>query len=250
MATPEEQATLDSFQALIGVRFRTPELLREALTHSSYVNEQPSLAINDNERLEFLGDAVLDFLVADELFRRYTTAREGALTSMRAALVRTDSLAAASRRIDLGAHLFLGRGEEASGGRQRTANLCAAFEAVIGAVYLDQGLEQARRLVQWLLGDAIQALEAQAPRDPKSLLQERAQAILHRTPLYRTVAQTGPDHAKEFIVEVLVGDQVIGRGAGPSKQAAEQAAAQSALSSPVIQGDSPGSAAPEPPQGS
>lgn len=250
MAVTEEQAVLDSLQGRLGIQFHRPDLLREALTHTSYVNEQPCAFAADNERLEFLGDAVLDFLVGEELFRRYPAAREGALTSMRAAIVRTDSLARASSRIDLGAHLFLGRGEEASGGRHRVANLCAASEAVIGATYLDQGLEAARRLIQNLLGDAIQALEAQAPRDPKSLLQERVQACMHLTPVYRTVSETGPDHAKEFVVEVLVGDLVAGRGVGPNKQAAEQAAAQSALANPAVQGQSPDSVAAEPPQGS
>jgi len=250
MAAVEDQAILDSFQEKLGIRFHRPQLLREALTHTSFVNEQPATPVSDNERLEFLGDAVLDFVVADELFHRYPTAREGALTSMRAALVRTASLARASSRIDLGAHLFLGRGEEASGGRHRAANLCAAFEAVIGAVYLDQGLERARHLVQDLLGDAIRALEAQAPRDPKSFLQEQVQARLHLTPVYRTIAETGPDHAKEFVVEVSVGDRVVGRGTGPSKQTAEQAAAQSALANPELQGNASGPAAAEPPQGS
>jgi len=250
MSITEEQAILDSFQSRLGVRFRRPELLREALTHSSYVNERPSQPISDNERLEFLGDAVLGLVIADELFHRYPTAREGALTAMRAAIVRTDSLAQASMRIDLGAHLFLGRGEEASGGRQRAANLCAAFEAVVGALYLDQGLEQARALLLRVLGDAIQSLAATGPRDAKSLLQEQVQARLHLTPAYRTVAETGPDHAKEFVVEVWVGGRVLGRGVGPSKQAAEQAAAQSALASPALQGDNPGPAIAEPPQGS
>jgi len=250
MSTTEEQAILNSFQSRLGIRFRRPELLREALTHSSYVNEQPTQFMADNERLEFLGDAVLDFIVADELFRRYPTAREGTLTSMRAAIVRTDSLARASNRIDLGDHLFLGHGEEASGGRHRAANLCAASEAVIGAVYLDQGIEQARALVQKLLGDLIESLEAPGPRDAKSLLQEQVQARLHLTPVYRTVAQMGPDHAKEFVVEVLVGDRVVGRGTGPSKQAAEQAAAQSALANPVIGSASLGPSAVEPPPGS
>jgi ribonuclease-3 len=229
MATTNDSLVLTRLQEKLSIRFRKPELLREALTHTSYVNEQPCTFLNDNERLEFLGDAVLGVLVADELYHRHPTAREGELTSMRAAIVRTDSLARASRRIDLGSHLFLGRGEEASGGRSRVANLCAAFEALIGAIYLDQGIEEARRLLRDLLGDAIQAIEATATRDPKSLLQERVQAEQHCTPVYRTVAETGPDHAKEFVVEVLIGDRAIGTGVGPNKQAAEQKAAQDAL---------------------
>ena len=217
-------------QRQLGLQFRRPDLLREALTHTSYVNENPFEVATDNERLEFLGDAVLDLLVAEQLYERHPSAREGELTAMRAALVRTDTLARASHQIDLPNHLLLGRGEEASGGRERAANLCAALEAVIGATYLDQGLQEARRLVRRLLAGALEALEeTKAMRDPKSLLQEHIQARLHCTPLYRTVSESGPDHAKEFVVEVFVGDEVLGRGRGPSKQAAEQAAARAAL---------------------
>lgn len=230
MPTTDLEALLASMQRELGLQFRRPDLLREALTHTSYVNERPSEVATDNERLEFLGDSVFDLLVAEELYDRYPTAREGELTAMRAALVRTNTLARVSHRIDLPSHLLLGRGEEASGGRERAANLCAALEAVIGAAYLDQGLEAARRLVRRLLADAFEALEgAKGVRDPKSLLQERIQARMHLTPLYRTTSERGPDHAKEFVVEVFVGDQVLGAGRGPSKQAAEQAAARDAL---------------------
>jgi ribonuclease-3 len=232
MAERDPEAVLASMQSKLGVRFRRPELLREALTHSSYLNENPCEVTSDNERLEFLGDAVFDLLAGEELYLRFPTAREGELTAMRAALVRTDALARAARRIDLPGHLFLGRGEEASGGRYRAANLCAALEAVIGAIYLDQGLDAARRLMHRLLGDAIDALDRVAMRDPKSLLQEQVQARIHCTPVYRTVAETGPDHAKEFVVEVLVDGRVVGTGKGPSKQAAEQAAARAALENP------------------
>lgn len=249
MATTEDASILSSLQDKLGVQFNRPELLREALTHTSYVNEQPCAFATDNERLEFLGDAVLDFLVGEALYRRYPSAHEGALTSMRAALVRTDSLARASHAVDLGGHLFLGRGEEASGGRERAANLAAAFEAVIGATYLDQGLEVARRLMLALLGDAIQALEASATRDPKSLLQEYVQARTHCTPVYHTTAERGPDHAKEFVVEVVVGDQVVGVGSGPSKQVAEQAAAHAALTHPSVLGDDDSVPQPDHPQG-
>ncbi|MDI7276645.1 MAG: ribonuclease III [Anaerolineae bacterium] len=219
-------------QERLGLRFHRPELLREALTHSSYVNENPCEATADNERLEFLGDAVFDLLAGEELYLRFPSAREGELTAMRAALVRTDTLARVSRSIDLASHLFLGRGEEASGGRYRAANLCAALEAVIGATYLDHGLGEARRLVHRFLKEVIDALGQTATRDPKSLLQERVQARLHCTPVYRTVAETGPDHAKQFLVEVLVGGRVVGAGRGSSKQAAEQAAARAALQNP------------------
>lgn len=226
----ETDALLLSMQQNLGVQFRNPALLREALTHTSYVNENPCEVTTDNERLEFLGDAILDFLVAEALFLRFPMAREGELTAMRAALVRTDFLARVARRLQLGSHLFLGRGEEASGGRQRGANLCAALEAVVGAIFLDRGLDETRYLIHSLFGSAIDALgEAKTMRDPKSRLQERVQSQLHCTPVYRTVSESGPDHAKEFVVEVIVREQVLGTGSGSSKQAAEQAAARAAL---------------------
>jgi len=240
MATVDPEANVASMQEHLGFRFSDPALLRDALTHTSYVNENPEQGATDNERLEFLGDAVLDFLVAEELYRRYPAAREGELTAMRAALVQTHTLARVSSRLHLSHHLFLGRGEEASGGRERPANLCAALEAVIGATYLDHGLGEARQLVHRLLGDALASLgETKAMRDPKSLLQEQVQARSHLTPVYRTVSESGPDHAKQFVVEVLVGDQVLGCGRGSNKQAAEQAAARAALESPTVAGAEP-----------
>lgn len=240
MALHDTTELLTSLQDKLGVEFRNPTLLRDALTHTSYVNENPCLATTDNERLEFLGDAVLDFLVAEALYLRYPVAREGELTAMRASLVKTDTLARIARRLELGRYLFLGRGEEASGGRERVANLCAALEAIVGATFLDGGLDQARRLVRNLLGEALDALgETKATRDPKSQLQERVQGRLHCTPVYRTVSEIGPDHAKEFVVEVVIGNQVAGTGRGSSKQAAEQAAARAALENPAFEGPSP-----------
>ncbi len=230
MAATETQGILASLQEQIGIQFHRPELLLEAITHTSYVNEKPCEVTADNERLEFLGDAVLDLLVAEDLYLRFPAAREGELTAMRAALVRADTLAQVSRRVGLPGYILLGRGEDASGGRERIANLCATLEAVVGAAFLDQGIEGARRLVRHLLGDSLAALaQTKATRDPKSLLQEQIQGQRHCTPVYRTVSESGPDHAKEFIVEVLVADQVLGKGSGFSKQAAEQAAARAAL---------------------
>ena len=223
-------------QRELGFDFHCPQLLFEALTHPSYVNERPGEIAADNERLEFLGDAVLGLLVAEDLFLRYPIAREGELTAMRAALVRKDTLARVSRRLHLGEHLFLGLGEENSGGRERIANLCAALEAVIGATFLDRGLEDTRRLVRSLLGEGSQAPGAGPEvRDAKSALQERVQGALHCTPYYRTVSETGPDHAKVFIVEAVVGDRVVGTGRGANKQAAEQSAARAALQNPELE---------------
>lgn len=222
-------------QEQLGLRFHRLELLREALTHTSYVNENPGDVTADNERLEFLGDAVLDLLVAEDLYVSYPAAHEGQLTAMRAALVRTDTLAQVSDCINLRRHLLLGHGEEASGGRGRAANLCAALEALVGAIYLDQGLPEARALVRRLLSEAFQAVgQVSAMRDAKSLLQELVQGRLHCTPAYRTVCERGPDHVKEFVIEALVGGQVVGQGRGSSKQAAEQAAAQAALQNPDV----------------
>ena len=238
MATtnPDIETHLTEMQRELGFEFHCPELLREALTHTSFVNERPDEITVDNERLEFLGDAVLDFLVAEDLYLRYPTAREGELTALRASLVRADTLARASHRLHLGEHLLLGRGEEASGGRERVANLCAALEAVIGATLLDRGLADTRRLVHFLLGEGSE-ISGVAPqiRDAKSALQERVQGSLHCTPYYRTVCESGPDHAKEFIVEAVVGDRVVGTGSGANKQAAEQSAARAALQNPELE---------------
>lgn len=211
-------------------RFHNPALLQQALTHSSYVNENRDAGLKDNERLEYLGDAVLDFVVAEWLFREYPDLAEGDMTNLRARLVREDTLARLAQRIHLSEHLLLGKGEAETGGRFRPHNLCAAFEALVGAVYLDAGLETVRATFRPLLEPELQrALQDQSTRDPKSLLQEWVQARYHLTPTYETISQEGPDHAKVFTVHVLVNGRVLGVGAGPSKQAAAQQAAASAL---------------------
>ena len=217
-------------EKILGLAFEDKTLLLRALTHRSYLNENPDFILEDNERLEFLGDAVLDFLTAEYLYHHLPEMNEGGLTSIRAALVRTESLANLAREINLGRCLYLGHGEEAGGGRQRLAVLCGAFEALIGALYLDQGLTAVEAFVKPLFDPAIERILADnLVRDPKSLLQELSQAELEITPRYRTVGESGPDHAKEFAVEALIGNQVYGRGVGRSKQAAAQAAAEDAL---------------------
>ncbi|MBL8132124.1 MAG: ribonuclease III [Anaerolineae bacterium] len=209
--------------------FRDQALLRQALTHPSYRNEHPE-ANADNERLEFLGDAVIDFIAGELLYLRSPAMSEGDLTRLRASLVRTDSLAEIGMRIGVSRALRMGKGEEASGGRQRGNNICAAFEAVIGALYLDRGMEAARDFVQPLLIERLEVVEAAAlDRDARSSLQEIAQARLGQTPRYEVVGQTGPDHDKEWTVIVRIGEMVAGRGVGKSKQAASQAAASDAL---------------------
>jgi len=213
----------------LNLQFTDYLLLSRALTHRSFLNEHPE-AIEDNERLEFLGDAVLDFLVGAWLYNRFPEMAEGALTRLRSALVRTEQLAEFALEIDLGNAMRLGRGESESGGRQRQALLCATFEAFIGALYLDQGVEVVTQFMEPLLESvADQILTSGRFRDPKSQLQEWTQARGLGAPVYLTVAATGPDHAKVFDVEVVVSGEVQGRGTGNSKQAAAKAAARAAM---------------------
>lgn len=221
---------LNKFQKRLDVRFTDLSLLQRALTHRSYLNEHPEHMLEDNERLEFLGDAVLDFIAGAWLFHRFPEMDEGRLTRLRAGLVRTETLARFAESLDLGDALLLGRGEDESGGRRRISNLCGSFEALVGALYLDQGMEAAQSFVEPLLGPALDdILSRAADKDAKSLLQEWSQAELGLTPVYRTIASEGPDHAKEFTVAVMIGQTDCGRGVGHSKQAAAQLAAQQAL---------------------
>lgn len=220
---------LDSFQRRIGYHFHELSFLRRALTHPSYVNEHPEDDIGDNQRLEFLGDAVLDFVAGAWVYNYHADFDEGRMTRLRAALVRTETLAQLAKQVGIGEVLRLGHGEEEGGGRERDANLCDAFEAVVGALYLDGGMAAAEAFVEPLIGPVAEAtLAAAADQDAKSRLQEWSQAELGITPRYLIVAEKGPDHAKTFVAELLLGKQVVGRGAGHSKQAAEQSAAQAA----------------------
>jgi ribonuclease-3 len=221
---------LSELETRLGFEFRDKSLLQRALIHRSYLNEHPECLLEDNERLEFLGDAVLDFVTGAYLYHRFPELREGPLTNLRSMLVRRSTLARFARQLNLGGCMLMGHGEAESGGRHRPANMCAAFEALIGALYLDQGLDSVRRLLEPLiLPEISRALQESLEKDPKSHLQELAQARMHQTPRYATVAESGPDHAKQFTVEVVIGDQVYGQGQGPSKQLAAQAAARSAL---------------------
>jgi ribonuclease-3 len=231
-ASQDPDVPLEAIQRSLGHRFRHLDLLRRALTHPSYVNEHPEEATGDNQRLEFLGDAVVDFVATAWVYRLYPEFDEGRLTRLRAALVRTETLAQLARQVGIGEALRLGYGEEEMGGRQRDPNLCDAFEAVVGAVYLDGGPAAARAFLEPLLAPVAETTLAQAAdQDAKSRLQEWSQAELKITPRYRILAERGPDHAKTFVAEVLLGDEVLGRGTGRSKQAAEQAAAEVAWES-------------------
>jgi ribonuclease-3 len=219
----------EDFARKAGLTFRDPGLLWRALTHRSYVNEHTN-ALEDNERLEFLGDAALDFLSAAWLYRRFPEMDEGKLTRLRSALVRTEQLAAFARDLGLGEVLLLGRGEESSGGRTRDLLLCGAFEAVLGAVFVDQGIEAVAAFVEPRLQTAAEAILGEDSQiDPRSLLQIWAQAERGETPRYRTIDARGPDHARQFVVEVTVGAEALGRGEGHSKQEAAHQAAADAL---------------------
>jgi ribonuclease-3 len=219
-----------SLEENLAITFRDRSLLERALTHSSYLNENPTSALEDNERLEFLGDAVLDFVVGAYLYNRFPEQAEGELTSLRAALVRSRTLADFARELQIDSYLRLGFGEEENGGRERTPLLCAAFEAVVGAVYLDQGLEAVQRLVEPLIGPALTHIRAKSlHKDAKSEFQVWAQAAYNITPHYEVIEESGPDHAKTFTVQVMIGREQWGAGSGSSKQGAAQAAAAQAL---------------------
>jgi ribonuclease-3 len=223
-------ADLAVLQQILGVSSKDPSLLEQALIHSSYVNENPGLALTSNERLEFLGDAILGSVIAEKLYQDLPSFTEGELTKLRATLVRRDTLARVARAIGLGDYLYLGKGEESSGGRHKLVNLAGALEAVIAAIYLDQGLATAKNFILRLFSKELQKVVSQgAEVNYKSQLQELVQAKGQQTPAYYLIEAKGPDHDRRFTVEVRVGDTVLGRGSGKSKKAAETAAARTAL---------------------
>lgn len=222
--------TIAAAEQALSLTFADKALLQRALTHRSYLNENPDYPLEDNERLEFLGDAILDFITGEYLYHRFPEMSEGQLTNLRSALVRTEKLAEFAATLNLGQYLFLGRGEEDTGGRERMAILCDAFEALLGALYLDQGVEITRQFVHQIIEPALETtLSAATEKDAKSRLQEISQSYYQATPTYRTVKEQGPDHAKEFTVEAVIDDKSYGQGQGFSKQTAAQAAAQQAL---------------------
>ncbi|MFC2057170.1 ribonuclease III [Chloroflexota bacterium] len=223
-------ADLAALQQTLRVSFNDTSLLEQALVHSSYINENPGFALTPNERLEFLGDAVLGLIVAEELYQDYPHFTEGEMTRFRAALVRRETLARVARTIGLGNYLYLGRGEEASGGRNKPANLASTLEAVIAAIFLDQGTSNTKDFILRLLDAELQKVVSQGMEvDYKSELQELTQSREQQTPTYHVIEATGPDHGKTFTVEVRLGEAVLGRGSGKSKKAAETEAARSAL---------------------
>lgn len=218
------------FQKINALEFRNSELLEQALTHRSYVNEHIEENLDDNERLEFLGDAILDFITADMLYTRYPEMDEGMMTRLRAALVRTEALAQLALDCRMGEFILMGKGEANSGGRERINNLCSTFEAVVGALYLDRGLQAVKDFVIPRLTELQRDVMEEAIRkDPRSQFQEWAQAKYSITPEFRLAASDGPDHDKDFTVEVFIGEKGIAKGSGKSKRSAAQVAAQAAL---------------------
>jgi ribonuclease III len=224
-----ETESPEEFNQRLGLQISDLLLLSRALTHRSYLNEHPE-ALEDNERLEFLGDAVLDFIVGAWLYNRYPDMLEGELTRMRSALVHTEQLAEFAVEIELGRAMRLGRGESQAGGKERPALLCDTFEAVVGAIYLDQNIDGVMKFISpFLIGYSDDILINHKDEDPKSNLQEWAQSKGFSTPQYVTCSSSGPDHSKVFEVDVYINTKVIARGSGHSKQAATKSAAANAL---------------------
>lgn len=226
----EEHLELAPLEATLGYKFRDRAVLLQALQHSSYVNEQHDFAMENNERLEFLGDAVLDLVITHILMVRFPETREGDMTRMRAAIVKEAQLAAVAKTLNLGRHILLGKGETLSRGRRKSSILANTLEAVIAAVYLDGDLQAAFRVIEKHFSQIIPVVaEKPAAEDYKSTLQEAVQVRFKSVPRYRVVGETGPDHNKVFEVELKVDNLLTTRGTGKSKKIAEQAAACVAL---------------------
>ncbi len=226
MSLPNAGST---FLSTLPPAFKNQFLLTRALTHRSYVNENREM-LEDNERLEFLGDAILNYVVAEWLYHHYPEQQEGFLTKLRSALVHTRQLADFARQIDLGSALLLGKGEDQAGGRNRDAILCDAFEALVAAIYLSTDMQTVKEFIYPLLvSQADSILKNHSEEDPKSRLQEWAQAQGSQSPVYFLIGESGPDHAKVFTVQVQINHSEIARGLGGSKQLAEKDAASNAM---------------------
>ncbi|OIO33048.1 MAG: ribonuclease III [Candidatus Yonathbacteria bacterium CG_4_10_14_3_um_filter_47_65] len=219
-----------AFEKKISVIFNDKDLLREAFTHRSYINENKGAVFSHNERLEFLGDAVLELVITAYLFKKYPNETEGVLTSYRAALVNTNSISAAAHELGMDDFLLLSRGEARDTGKARQYILANTFEAMIGAIYLDQGFDVAQTFIaESLFGKTDEIVRKELWRDAKSTFQEKAQEKVGITPSYQVVDEYGPDHDKEFTVGVFLGDEQVAKATGKSKQEAEQGAALRAL---------------------
>lgn len=221
---------LSTLEVKLSLKFNNQDLLLQALTHRSYLNEKPSWRLGHNERLEFLGDAILELVVTEELYHRFPSKSEGELTSYRAALVNAKMLAEVSQEINLNDFLLLSRGEAKDFGRARQYILANTFEALVGAIYLDQGYNRAKEFIQRVLMPRLEeVLSKKLYKDPKSLFQEEAQERVGITPTYEVLNEWGPDHDKHFIVGVFLGKEKVAEGEGPSKQIAQEEAARNAL---------------------
>lgn len=222
--------SFEELEKILGLKFNDHHLLETAFIHRSYLNEKPNFELPSNERLEFLGDAVLQLIVSEYLYKTYPAEPEGNLTNFRASIVNAKTLSEVSAEIGLGRFLKLSRGEEVSGGRDRPYLLANTFESLLGVIYLDLGLESARQFIHRYLIPMLPAIiEQELYKDYKSKLQEVSQERLSVTPNYKVIREVGPDHSKHFTVGVYLGDKEVGRGDGSSKQIAEQSAAKQAL---------------------
>jgi ribonuclease III len=218
---------IQDLQQIIKINFNDLSLLKQALVHSSFVNELADESLSDNERLEFLGDAILNFTSAELIYHRFPNLPEGKMTEMRVYLIREETLAQIAQELNLGIFLFLGKGEEGSGGRKKQSSMANAFEALLGAIFLDQGIETVRKFITERLEPFLkERVNAQLAKNYKGKLQEYAQSEFKKLPFYRLSGVTGPDHDRNFTVEVSLTDKVLGVGTGKNKKAAEMEAAR------------------------
>ena len=231
MKTPIKSENFSSLETQIQINFQNKHIIKNAFIHRSYLNEHKDFKDQSNERLEFLGDSVLSIIVSDFLFKNLPNSPEGELTQIRASLVRTETLAAVARKLNLGNFLLLSKGEEDSGGRDNKTILANTFEALVGAIYMDQGIANAEKFIQVNILSSWKKLSTTAVVDFKSKLQETLQRRFHQSPKYKLVSAFGPDHNRNFEMAVLIDEKVLGLGRGKNKQSAAQKAAENALKS-------------------
>ena len=211
--------------------FKNKQLLNQVFIHRSYLNETTE-TLESNERLEFLGDSILSFVVSSHIFGKYKTSKEGQLTSIRSVLTNTETLYEISRELGLGELLKLSKGEEAGGGRKNKTILANTLEALIGGLYVDQGIEAAKKFIEEnIISRAEEIIKSQGLKDPKSALQEKIQESLRESPVYKVIQEEGPDHDKSYMIGVYIGEKLLAEGSGKSKQEAEKSAARNALQS-------------------
>ena len=223
-------SSLSEFEKKLGIKFKNEDLLLQALTHRSYLNENPGFRLGHNERLEFLGDAVLELVVTEELYEQFPEKPEGELTSFRAALVNAKILSEVAAVLEVSDFLMLSRGESKDTGRARQYILANAFEAIVGAIYLDQGYAVAKKFIDSCVMNLLEEiLNKKLYKDSKSLFQEEAQERVGTTPNYEVLRESGPDHDKQFVVGVYLGKELVAEGEGPSKQIAQEQAARNGL---------------------